>query len=189
MKKGLKLRHVKLSQQAFIGMITSSIEVYKKECFGLIIGSKHKTYYYAYDALPYQSADRDYESVTLAANRCNKMNHALQYLTTHQVIGDYHSHPEGPDRLSSTDAIDIKEIGGELTMLISVRKTTKFQKWQWNDDLSISGTIGKKYKIKIKAFEYAPKHKVIAPIKIVCPYVKKLNKLKLYQRALRKFMC
>ena len=39
---------------------------------------------------------------------------------------------------------------------------------------SISGSIGKKFYVKILAYEFNGRE--IYPIKIVCPYLKKLNK-------------
>ena len=181
-KKGEKpKRNATIAQQAFIGMITNAIEVYKKECFGLLLGKKHKKHYHVTDTIAFQTAKRDYEWVNIKANRINRMNFALSHLSDEQVIGDFHSHPEGPDKLSPTDKSDLFKHLTTLTCLVSIYKTKKCEKWKFCDDKSVCGTIGSKYFVRIIAYEIDQKKKELSRIKVVCPYIRKINKLRLYK--------
>ena len=60
------------------------------------------------------------------------------------------------------------------------KEMKKHQKWDRHKDFSVSGTIGNEYFIKISAFEAEKKTKKVFPIKIVCPYLKKVNANKLF---------
>ena len=115
-KKGTKAkRNATIAEQAFIGMVTNAIEVYKKETFGLLIGKKHKKHYHITDTIAFQTAKRDYEWVNIKGHRIKRINHALSHLTENQVIGDFHSHPEGPHKLSGADKEDLLEHMPTLT--------------------------------------------------------------------------
>jgi len=180
-KRRIHHRNVTLSKQAFIGMITNSIEVYKKETFGFVLGRKHRNHYFAADTATFQSADRDYEYVNIKANKINRMNYALRHLTNYELIGDYHSHPGGPDRLSNVDVEDLLRKITRLTFLISIYKTNRCVAWEYSDDGGVVGTIGSRYLVKIKAYEIDHKERIVHEIKIVCPYIRKINKYSLYK--------
>ena len=109
------------------------------------------------------------------------MNYALSHLSDEQVIGDFHSHPEGPDKLSPTDKSDLFKHLTTLTCLVSIYKTKKCEKWKFCDDKSVCGTIGSKYFVRIIAYEVDQKKKELSRIKVVCPYIRKINKLRLYK--------
>jgi proteasome lid subunit RPN8/RPN11 len=179
-------RNATISQQAFVGMITNAIEVYKKETFGILLGKKHKKHYYVADTIAYQTAKRGYETVNITSNRVNRINLVLKHLTDQQVIGDFHSHPEGPEKLSPTDVADLFSGAPSLTCLVSVYKSKKCQPWKCNADYSLSGTIGTKYFVKVIAYEIRHKENSLERIKIICPYIRKLNSSELYKRPLCK---
>jgi len=174
-------RNATISKNAFIGMIANAIEVYKKECFGILIGTKHKKHYHVTDTIAFQTAKRDYEWVNIKAHRINRINFALSHLSDEQVIGDFHSHPEGPEKLSGADIEDLLKHITTLTCLVSIYKTKKCEKWVYCDDKSVCGSIGSKFFVRIIAYEIDHKKKSIDRIKIVCPYIKIINKLKLYK--------
>ena len=177
-------RNVTITEQAFVGMVASSLEVYKKESFGLLIGEVHKKHYLVLNTYTYQAAQRDYESVSITPQKKNRIDTSLRFFTPSKIIGDFHSHPDGPGFLSACDKIDTLSGKTELTILVSVYKARSRHKWKTNKDLSVSGSIGNTYFIKIFAFEADKKGKKVNPIKIVCPYLKKINKLKLFEKRL-----
>jgi proteasome lid subunit RPN8/RPN11 len=182
MVQGTHQRNATIKEQAFVGMIASALEVYKKESFGLLIGEIHKKHYLIVDTYTYQAAQRKYESVGITPQKKNRINNSLRFFSSSRVIGDFHSHPEGPDFLSGCDKTDTLSGNTELTILVSVYKTKTRHKWRFNKDLSISGSVGNTYFIKIVAFEANKKEKRVNPIKIVCPYLTKINKLKLFEK-------
>ncbi|MBI4173810.1 MAG: Mov34/MPN/PAD-1 family protein [Candidatus Aenigmarchaeota archaeon] len=170
-------RNLTISEQALVQMVTSSIEVYKKEAIGLILGQKHKKHYLAKDAINFQSAKRGYVSVDVPQARINRLNYVLGRLTDSRVIGDFHSHPDFPETLSSTDKEDLKVSGLTLTVLTVVRKAgRKGHDWHIKDK-ALSGFVGNRYHVKLLAFEYDKKAGKFFRIKIVCPHLKKLNRL------------
>ena len=169
-------RNLTLSEDAFISLVTSCVEVYKKESFGLLLGIMHRKHYMVIDTINYQSAKRGYVEVSVTPNKVKRMNYVLKRVTDLRVIGDFHSHPDGPEYLSDTDYDEIAKSGTPLSVLVVVKKTRKHGKWEVHKDLSVSGTIGNRFFVKILAFEFDGRE--IYPIKIVCPYVKELNKMK-----------
>ena len=58
-----------ISQNAFWGLLISAVEVYKRECFGLLIGYRDRRgpedMYIVEHALPYQTAGRRHKGVVL----------------------------------------------------------------------------------------------------------------------------
>ena len=128
------------------------------------------------DTINYQSAKRGYVEVSVTPNKVKRMNYVLKRVTDLRVIGDFHSHPDGPEYLSDTDYDEIARSGTPLSVLVVVKKTRKHRRWKVHKDLSVSGNIGSKFFVKIMAFEFDGRE--IYPIKIVCPYVKELNKMR-----------
>ena len=169
-------RNLTLSEDAFISLVTSCVEVYKKESFGILLGIMHRKHYMVIDTINYQSAKRGYVEVSVTANKVKRMNYVLKRVTDLRVIGDFHSHPDGPEYLSETDYDEIAKSGTPLSVLVVVKKTRKHGKWEIHKDLSVSGNIGSKFFVKIMAFEFDGRE--IYPIKIICPYIKELNKMK-----------
>ena len=176
-----------LSRQAFIDLVVSALEVYKKESFGLLIGRVGGSRYFVSDIIPYQSAQRSYEWVNMSSQRINRINFALGHLTKHEVIGDYHSHPQGPDKLSATDVSDLFKGVRGLTCLVSVYKKKSREPWR-HSDYSIMGSIGGRFFVRLMAYEVDRKGHIIHRINVVCPYMKRVNKAKLYMMPLCK-MC
>lgn len=170
-------RNLTLGERAFISMVTSCVEVYKKESFGVLLGKMHKKHYMVIDTINYQSAKRGYVEVTVSDAKVKRMNYVLGCIADFRVIGDFHSHPDGPDHLSETDYEELAEGGTPLTVLVVVKKSSKIKDWVVNKDMSISGSVGKRFFVKLMAYEFDGRE--IYPIKIVCPYIKKLNKEKM----------
>ncbi|HLD33327.1 MAG TPA: Mov34/MPN/PAD-1 family protein [Candidatus Nanoarchaeia archaeon] len=174
-------RKVFLSRQAFVDLLVSAIEVYKKEAFGLLIGRKENKRYFISDIVPYQSAKRSYDWVNMTSQRINRINFALKHLTNQQVIGDYHSHPQGPDKLSATDVGDLFKGKTSLTILLCVYKKKSCVRWtNGDDDYALYGSVGGNYFVRMLPYEIDRKTGIIRRIKIVCPYIRRVNKQRLY---------
>ncbi|MBI2675321.1 MAG: Mov34/MPN/PAD-1 family protein [Candidatus Aenigmarchaeota archaeon] len=169
-------RNLTLSERALIDIATACTEVYKKEAIGLLIGVKHKKHYMVRDAINFQSAIRGYEYVNVPSIRINRVNYVLSRLTDLRVVGDFHSHPDFPSRLSPTDKKDVKKGGLALTILVVLNRIKrKAHGWKAKDK-GIVGDIGNRYHMKIMAFEYDRKLEKFNKIKIVCPSLRKINR-------------
>ena len=51
-------RNATITEPALLHLIVSSIETYKKETFGLLLGEVHKKHYLIKEAIPVQTAKR-----------------------------------------------------------------------------------------------------------------------------------
>lgn len=160
-----------------MGIITSCIEVYKKEAYGLLLGIRSNGSYILRNSINYQSAERDYNKIVIEKHRENRINGSIGFLSNQKIIGDFHSHADSYERLSRTDKKDLIESKSNLaSLLIIIRKTNKKTKWTNNGGRAISGSIGRNFFVKILAYKYDLKKKKIVKLNIKCPYIKKLNK-------------
>ncbi len=55
---------VQLCQTAFLSVVLSSIEAYKKECYGLLLGYRTDTDWLVEYAIPYQTATRGHNGLS-----------------------------------------------------------------------------------------------------------------------------
>ena len=92
-----------ISKHAFLTMLTSCIEVYKKEAMGIILGETHRKHYKVTDALTYTSAERGYMGVKVSAKKIHDIDYVINHVTRSNVLGFFHSHPDYPDHLSGLD--------------------------------------------------------------------------------------
>jgi hypothetical protein len=104
---------VYISANAFWALLISTIEVYKRECFGLLLGYRDSNNIYIVDhAISYQTANRRHTSVEKNGRASRRMNKFLANLPHLSVIGDFHSHTgwgdlKGVGALSTQDIYDM----------------------------------------------------------------------------------
>src|SRR3989338_1795094 len=79
-------RNVTIQEAAFSELILACLEVYKRECFGILLGEVHKKHYLITDTYYFQDAKRTYDGVDVKQNRINRVNKLLSYLSTDKVI-------------------------------------------------------------------------------------------------------
>ena len=123
------MKEVVVSTDALMSLILSSIEVFSRETFGILLGTKSGKSYHITRAVPYLTAKRDYEYTSIDALREKRINSILAFLTTHKVIGDYHSHPNGPEVLSRHDKKELMAMHEDhLAMLVVITRIKPSQK-------------------------------------------------------------
>ena len=54
-----------LSENAFVGLLVSTVEVYRRECFGILLGHRESDRIMVDFVVPYQSAVRKFQEVHL----------------------------------------------------------------------------------------------------------------------------
>lgn len=84
---------VHLSETAFLSIILSSVEAYKKECYGLVLGFRTETQWRVEYAIPYQTAARGHTMVTPHGLRDRRVRSCLGQLCNYELLGTFHSHP------------------------------------------------------------------------------------------------
>src|SRR5207245_6493315 len=114
------------SSNACWALLISTVEVYKRECFGLLLGYRDTgnvtgNIYIVEHAISYQTANRRHTSVEKNGRASRRMEKFLANLPHLSLIGDFHSHTgwgdlKGVGNLSSQDVIDM--IHGNVYVII-----------------------------------------------------------------------
>jgi len=162
-----------LSDKAFMGIVLSCIEVYKKECLGILLGyniPSSKQFIVEY-AIPLQSAERKHTEVSIKWRRESKVLDVLPNLIQLEKLGYFHSHPQygrkkGVAELSEEDIESMNTRELELVVAINDSKRSSW----WNEsDKGLKGTLGK-YRIEIAGFYKRTSDEEVKSYRIVCPY-------------------
>ncbi len=162
---------VYLSETAFINIVLSAIEVYRKECLGVLLGHKiGKDKCIIEYAIPYQSADRKYAEVKLKTMREKRLRNNLKFLTYISEIGDFHSHCNTTTELSNTDIEDMKTNRKYISIIISINNQKKKIPWQILKDGDISGNVGNDFSIRLSCYYFDKKKSKPVKASIICPY-------------------
>ena len=160
-----------LSDNAFLGMLISSVEVYKLECHGILLGFKTKGRIVVEYAVPCQAAKRKFSEVEPNWRKELKVKEVLPKLVHLQVLGGFHSHPQfgkekGKARLSESDKFCLEE--GEIEVVVAINDEKKICAWSETRG-GISGTLVD-YHIALSGYYKRRKDQKIAKYRIVCPY-------------------
>ena len=168
-------KFVKLNQAAFISMVSSCLETYKKESYGVLLVLSFNGTSLVRNSVNYQTATRTYDYVDVDSHRERKMKKALKYLSNHKMIGDFHSHSDFPDKLSRHDRKDLLAQGNKwVSILLVIWDTRKKTPWAYNKkDKYLSGSVSNRFFVKMHAYKNIDGK--IEKVRIDCPYVNKLN--------------
>jgi proteasome lid subunit RPN8/RPN11 len=164
-----------LSQNAFWGLLISAVEVYKRECFGLLIGYRDRRgpedTFIIEHAIPFQSAGRRHRGVVANPRAHRRIERFLRNMPQLSVIGDFHSHTMwGYNRAASHPSeTDVEGMEPEnVYVIVSVNDRLREVRWNYNDDASLSGTTDDHY-FRLTAYAVngsgEPRR-----MPIVCPY-------------------
>jgi proteasome lid subunit RPN8/RPN11 len=163
---------VYISANAFWALLTSAIEVYKKECFGILLGYRDSSNIYIIEhALSYQTARRTHGSVDKNRRASRRIEDFLESIPHLSLIGDFHSHTawgdlKGVGYPSNADITDMKpEV---LSVIIVVNDKRRSSPWQYTGGGALSGTVDK-YHFRIGAY-YLDANSKTKRANIYCPY-------------------
>lgn len=150
-------KQVYLNEHVFMGMVLSCVEVYKKECFGLLLGYRTPEKYIVEHAIPYQSVRRGHNWTELRADKWKTIQEILKNFPKLDILGDYHSHTmygEVKAQVSlSRDDIEYMD-PEDLQIVLAVNENRRSRDWSLNSDRTISGSIDRFY-FKIAAYYFA----------------------------------
>jgi proteasome lid subunit RPN8/RPN11 len=157
-KKRVKPLRVYLSGDAFMHLLLSSAEVFKKESLGYLLGYRLEDRFIIEHAFSLQTARRKRRGVLLRHRDQKKIKPILSKFETLQIIGDFHSHTQyGESKgLPVPSPEDIAEMEPDNLYIIIALNTLqqKGRPWKKNRDGSISGGVGGIF-FKISAY-YRP---------------------------------
>jgi proteasome lid subunit RPN8/RPN11 len=166
-----------ISQNAFWGLLISAAEVYKRECFGLLIGYRDRSregdrdMYIVEHAIPYQTARRRHKGVASNPRAHRRIERFLRNIPHLSVIGDFHSHTMwGYSRAASHPSdTDLEGMEPEnVYVIVSINDRLREVPWNYNDDGSLSGTTDDHY-FRLTAYTATPTREP-RRMGIICPY-------------------
>ncbi len=151
------MKQMYLSEPALVGMILASAEVYRRECYGLLVGRARAGGTRVEGAIAYQTAERTFSGVSL----CERPNRVIQDIVNrfprhkHAYIGEFHSHPDygGRDGIVGLTAADVAGVGpDEIQVVIAIHRRRRHVRWSTRRDGTLSGTLGD-YHFKIGGYQ------------------------------------
>lgn len=170
--KRMKPMKVYLSENAFMGILLSSAEVYKKESLGYLLGYRlHDRFIIEY-AFSLQTARRKRRGVIFHHRDKKKIEPILSKFVKLQIVGDFHSHtPYGDAKGIPIPSVeDIKGMEKDnLYIIIAINELNSPKPWKENKDGSISGSTGDFF-FKISAYFYPDVDSVPQRSRIYCPF-------------------
>ena len=175
---------VYISANAFWALLISAVEVYKRECFGILLGYRDSSNIYIVEhAISYQTANRRHTSVERNGRAYRRMHKFLANLPHLSLIGDFHSHTgwgdlKGVGSPSSQDISDM--VPGNLYIIIVANDKRRTGSWQYNGDGTLSGTIDD-YHFRLGAY-YVDDVARAKRASIFCPYAIGFNAKESQQR-------
>ena len=145
-------KYIYIKEKAFLSMVLTSIEVYHRESLGILLGHRTPDGFVIEYAIPYLTAEKGLSWVESRPDRAERLKNILEKLPI-SLIGDFHSHTELGELKalvipSKADIADMEE--GNLYLIVAVNDGLRHQKWKWNRDGTISGSLNS-YHIKIGA--------------------------------------
>lgn len=162
---------VYLSENAFIDLLLSSAEVYKKESLGFLLGYKPEDRFIVEHAFSFQTARRKHKGVIFHHKNHKKIEPILEKFDRLQIIGDFHSHTQfgvtkGLPIPSDEDIREMRE--GHIYLIIAINNNEKTLNWGENRDGSVSGSVGNFF-FKIAAY-FLNGSAAIKMARIHCPF-------------------
>jgi len=161
----------------FINMIVAAVEVYPKECLGVLLGyrawnSIDKTRRAIVEqAISYQTAERRRDSVEIKEKREFRCKDMLYKLSSLEPIGDFHSHPKTDPGLSFEDKNSMSI--GDIEIVISVFKKGRTTAWRYDVYKKELGGVFGDYRFIIAAhscFKTNGQRKKYEKIDLLCPF-------------------
>jgi hypothetical protein len=163
---------VYLSENAFVGLLVSTIEVYRKECFGILLGHREPERIMVDFVVPYQSAVRKFQEVHVTWHRSQRVAEAVRKTSRWELVGDYHSHPMWGDKtattkLSRADHQDFRPDG--VSVITAINDGHRQRRWGYVKGGIISGSING-YALRIAAYHKEKEGDAIIRVPLLCPY-------------------
>lgn len=173
---------VHIHRNAFETMIAANIEMFKRECFGLLFGwmlLKSRQHFIITRAQSSQYPKKLHTGVlehTRSERRLKEF--FLRMPRRSQPIGSFHSHteragiPYAPE-MSETDIQDMRRCQSKIECIIGITSRKKGKtEWRANDDGSVTGSFGSgryNYNFDIRAYIPEQENEGVLQIKIIAP--------------------
>jgi hypothetical protein len=171
-----KVYEAYLQLPAFLSMISSAVETFRKETIGYLVGIKSENKFRVEYAIPYLTAESGFAHTTIDLKRTQRINDILNKFSEGlEFIGDYHSHTlfganaatvkPSPSDLVTTSA-------GELNLICAINLKKRAVSWRENRRGNLVGSVGE-YHIEIGGYYVDKPHfgRSYQRVKIKCPSI------------------
>lgn len=163
---------VYLSDQAFVALTVAAVEVYKRECFGYLIGNMTDDACHVDLAVPLQSAERKFMEVSVQTHRVERVAQLMEEFHRWKKIGDFHSHPDYAGQtwepiLSATDVATMEK--KFVSIVISLVEAPRRSRWKYDRGGNLTGTVNG-YRLKISAYYRGITADSVRQVPILCPF-------------------
>jgi hypothetical protein len=162
-----------INETAFLGLVLSSIEAFKKECYGLLLGYRTDDKIVVEFAIPYQTAERGHTMVVPNWWRDQRVRACLQFLSHLELLGTFHSHASWGNlranpRLSDWDAQTMDE--GNVEIIVAVNDLLRRSAWRNIDGgRQLAGSLSD-FSLSLAAYYRNGNHRRPVRTQIRCPY-------------------
>lgn len=162
---------VYLSETAFLDLLLSSAEVYKRECLGFLLGYQLEDRFIIEHAFSFQTANRKPKGVAYHDRSHKKIEPILARFDRLQIIGDFHSHTQfgmtkGLPFPSKEDVMGMRP--EDIYLIVAINNNKKTMQWAENRDSTISGSVGEFF-FKISAY-FLNGSTTVRKAKVYCPF-------------------
>lgn len=165
-----------LSLPSFMAIVSSSVEVFRREAIGYLVGIRSENKFIVEYAIPYQTAESTATHAMIDDKRTNRINEILQRLSEGlEYIGDFHSHTEygdSPGKVIPSDEDLQSTVPGDLNLICAVNNKKRAVDWHETSTGTISGTVGE-YHIEIGGYYVDKPHigRKYFRVTVKCPSV------------------
>jgi len=156
-------------ENAFWNLLLSSVEVYPKECLGLVIGALNDDVSVIHHAVTFQTANRRRRDVEFPRHSVHRNVRSLleEFLPHQRIVGDFHSHTTArADKLSPEDLATMEE--GQVYVIIEVNKKRKSVPWRYNSTQTLLSGTTRQFFFRIAAWYKAPDDKRFRLAQLIC---------------------
>lgn len=165
-----------LSLPSLMTIVSSSVEVFRKEAIGYLVGIRSENKFIVEYAIPYQTAEATATHAVIDDKRIIRINEILQRLSQQlEYIGDFHSHTEygeSPGKVIPSDEDLQSTIPGDLNLICAVNEKKRAVDWHETSSDTIAGTVGE-YHIEIGGYYVDKPHigRKYNRVIVRCPFV------------------
>lgn len=162
---------VYILENAFWNLLLSSIEVYPKECLGLLIGSLDKARAIVHHAVVFQTAKRFPKGVYFPKDKVHQqvVDFLKECMPHNRIMGDFHSHTREADYAPSSQDQKAME-SKQVYIVVQVYKKKRSAPWRYNYDHTLLYGTTREFYFKISCWYREHLGEPFKLTEIICPY-------------------
>lgn len=161
---------VYLTEPAFISLVVSTIEVYRRACCGILLGHRQPDRILVDFAVPYQSAHRTFQEVRMPEGRSQRVADAVRAASQATLVGQYHSQCQGVRRRGTTRLLRADRgtrTQDGVSVVVAINDSRRHQAWGYGKKGLIAGSLNG-YSLRIAA--YLQREHAVVRVPLICPY-------------------